>query len=246
MMMELKESSVLFSLKELMTLEDQRIADEAARRRRSEEARASEAALLVHRQHDDDDARRRNEDARARAEAHREREEVARLEAIHHAEVLRARHAAEGAARIEELRVRQDHELQLAVIGRDKRAQRLARVAWAASALLLSVVVSGGVHGIREVNATTTRLARERQAVIEGKGANDRLEATLRAKEEQLTMLEKGVSDAPEHATPPAVPSEPQKPAPAPHPPTRPPPRPTAAQHGECTNQWDPLCTHLP
>lgn len=90
--MESKESSVLFSLKELMTLEEQRItAEEGERSRHAEDAaRALEAS---------ERQRREEEQARTRAEAWREREQAAHLQAIREAEIEKVRREAERFAR---------------------------------------------------------------------------------------------------------------------------------------------------
>src|SRR5215467_7664113 len=100
-MSEQKESSVLFSLKELMNLEEDRIkneeAEKAAASAAAEKARA-DAGLVAR---EAEEARIRAEEERRRMEEARAREEAARLEAIRHAEVEKARVDAENRARLE-------------------------------------------------------------------------------------------------------------------------------------------------
>jgi len=90
-MADQKESSVLFSLKELMDLEQERIArEEADRARKAEELRLKrEAEERAKRELEEQ--RAREEEERRRAEAQRQREEEARLEAIKQAEIERAK-----------------------------------------------------------------------------------------------------------------------------------------------------------
>src|SRR5690606_11167598 len=100
-MAEQKESSVLFSLKELMNLEQERIAKETAQQQRqAREARERrEAEELALREAAERKAREA-EEAR-RAEEQRRREDTARLEAIKHAEIERAKAETEHRAQME-------------------------------------------------------------------------------------------------------------------------------------------------
>ena len=140
-----KDSSVLFSLQELMTLEKDRVRAEEDLERRAEEAilrqrRADEARRVA-----DEEARLRDAEERRRRDEQRAREENARLDAIRQAEVERARLEAESAGRLEQLKRLQEHEKELATLHQDKSKKRLSVLAFSAVALLLVAVVSGGV-----------------------------------------------------------------------------------------------------
>ncbi len=127
-MAEQKESSVLFSLKELMNLEEDRIKQEdddeeapgsrpRCRPRVEAERRAREA----------EEARMRAEDERRRRKSSAPREEQARLEAIRQGEVEKARLEAEQQARLRAMAQQQEHERQLAALTQDKRQEDSSR-----------------------------------------------------------------------------------------------------------------------
>lgn len=127
-MSEQKESSVLFSLKELMNLEEDRIRGEedakAARSRADEEARrAAEHAALQAEQ-----ARIAAEEERRRMEQQRSREEQAKLEAIRTAEIERAKVEAEQAARMNAMQQQQAHAIQMETIKTDKGKKQLRNI----------------------------------------------------------------------------------------------------------------------
>jgi colicin import membrane protein len=115
-MSEQKESSVLFSLKELMNLEEDRIkneeADRTAAANAAEKARA-DAELAAR---NAEESRIRAEEERRRVDEQRTREEAARLDAIRTAEIEKARIEAEQRARMEAMAAQQQHERSLAVI----------------------------------------------------------------------------------------------------------------------------------
>jgi colicin import membrane protein len=144
-MSEQKESSVLFSLKELMSLEEDRIRKEEDERRRREEAELQAKLEAERRARAEEEARIQAEEARRRAEEQRAREEAARLEAIRQAEVEKARLDAENAARIEALRHQQEHERQLEAVRADKGKKRLALIAGASGFVLLVALIGGGI-----------------------------------------------------------------------------------------------------
>jgi colicin import membrane protein len=144
-MSEQKESSVLFSLKELMNLEEDRIRKEDDDRRRKEEAELQAKMEAERRQRAEEEARMQAEEQRRRAEEQRAREEAARLEAIRHAEVEKARLDAENAARIEAMRHQQEHERQLEVVRSDKGKKRLTLIAGSAGFVLLVSLIGGGI-----------------------------------------------------------------------------------------------------
>jgi colicin import membrane protein len=144
-MAEQKESSVLFSLKELMNLEEDRIRQEEDQKRRAEEEAARARADAERRAREEEEARLRAAEDKRRAEEQRTREEAARLDAIRHAEVEKARLDAENAARLEQLRHQQEHERQLAVVTHDKSKKRLVLIAVGIGVFALVGIVGGAV-----------------------------------------------------------------------------------------------------
>src|SRR5262249_44522169 len=138
-MSEQKESSVLFSLKELMSLEEDRIRGEEAERAAA--AAAAEKARLEaeQRAREAEEARIRAEEERRRTEDLRGREEAARLEAIRVGEIEKARVEAEQRARLEALTAQQHHERQIAAIQGDEQKQKLRKylIGGAIAAVLL-------------------------------------------------------------------------------------------------------------
>lgn len=144
-MAEQKESSVLFSLKELMNLEEDRIKKEDDDRKRQEEAENQARAEAERRAREEEERRLRAEDERKRSEEARAREEAARLEAIRHGEVEKARVEAEGVARMEALRRQQEHEKELHVLSQDKHKKRLTYIALGSGFVLVAALVGGGI-----------------------------------------------------------------------------------------------------
>lgn len=144
-MAEQKESSVLFSLKELMNLEEDRIRQEEDAKRKAEEAAAAARAAEERRAREEEEARIRASEEKRRTEEQRVREEAARLEAIRHAEVEKARLDAENQARIEQLRHQQEHERQLAMVTHDKSKKRLVLIASGIGVLFIAGLIGGAV-----------------------------------------------------------------------------------------------------
>lgn len=144
-MAEQKESSVLFSLKELMNLEEDRIKQEEDQKRRAEEEAARVRAEAERRVREEEEARIRADQERRRGEEQRVREETARLEAIRHAEVEKARVEAENQARIEQLRHQQEHERHLVALTQDKSKKRLVFIASGIGVVFVAGLIGGAV-----------------------------------------------------------------------------------------------------
>lgn len=123
----MQESSVLFSLKQLQSLEETRVREEeeAAKARALAEKRAAEEA--ERRIAEELSAKKRIEAERAAREEAERRAEEARIEAIRVAAVERAKAEAEVAARVEAMRIAEEHERALAALGADQQKQRLGR-----------------------------------------------------------------------------------------------------------------------
>lgn len=137
-----QESSVLFSLRELMTIEEDRIASEenertsaaaAAEQARLEAERAAVAA---------EQARIHAHEERRRVEEQRAREEATRLEAIRQGEIAKAQAEAQQRARMEAMASQQEHERRLTALTQDRSKKRLRNAVIGVSAFTL---VAGGV-----------------------------------------------------------------------------------------------------
>jgi colicin import membrane protein len=144
-MAEQKESSVLFSLKELMNLEEDRIRQEDDQKRKAEEEAARVRAEAERRAREEEESRLRAIEDKRRAEEQRTREESARLDAIRHAEVEKARLEAENQGRMEQLRRQQEHERQLALVTQDKSKKRLVFIAVSIGVVALGGLVAAAV-----------------------------------------------------------------------------------------------------
>jgi len=144
-MAEQKESSVLFSLKELMSLEEDRIRQEENEKKRQEEAALQARLDAERRVREQEEARIRAAEEERRAHEQRAREEGARLDAIRHAEMEKARLDAENAARLEQLRHQQEHERQIHAMSQDKSKKKLQWIAAGSAVFLLIALIGGGV-----------------------------------------------------------------------------------------------------
>jgi len=124
-MSEQKESSVLFSLQELMNLEQDRIQSEEAEK--AQKIQAAETARIEAERsaRDAEEQRIRAEAERRRLDEQRSREEAAKLEAIRVAEVEKARVEAEQRARLEAMAAQQHHERSMAAIQTDASKKKL-------------------------------------------------------------------------------------------------------------------------
>lgn len=199
-MSEQKESSVLFSLKELMNLEEDRIKQEETARQRQADA-ANQARLDAERRaREAEEARLSAEEERRRTEEQRTREEAARLEAIRHAEIEKARLDAENAARTEQLKHQQEHERQIKALNQDKHKKRLTQIATGAGILLLVAVV-GGVYAYKTTSdaAEAQRIAAA-QALQEKQDQVDKLMRQYKEQQDQVASLESAVTNAKDDA----------------------------------------------
>ncbi len=199
-MAEQKESSVLFSLKELMNLEEDRIRQEESERRRQADAAEAARADAERKSRDAEEQRLRAEDERRRQEEQRGREETARLDAIRHAEVEKARVEAENAARMEGLRRQQEHERQIAVIAQDKSKKNLKLAAFGIGFVLLVVAVGGGVAIKSQSDAAALESARHKSELAEKQAASDALQKKLEEQTGAVKSLESDVANAKDEA----------------------------------------------
>ncbi|HVU02829.1 MAG TPA: hypothetical protein VHE30_13810 [Polyangiaceae bacterium] len=237
-----RDSSLLFSLKELEGLERERVEEERAlrdaardaERRAFEDAerRAREAAAS---KFEADERRRRDEEAARR-------DELARHAAMERAAVERARTEVEARARHEATVAQAAHEETLARL-RGEAARRFQRFFLIACGLAtvasLSVV---GVVSLQIHQSAALDRAREEVAMRE-RERYETLSRALDASHKDLLELERRLRAA-ERATPSAAPEPLPSAPPVPHGPAYPthPTRPARPTTGKpCTSDGDPL-----
>lgn len=168
-----KESSVLFSLHELIDLEKDRIEGERLQRERQERALADAAAAAERQRLEAEEARVRAVEEKQRLELERSRAEAARLDAIKLAEVQRAKADADHWAKLEAARQEHEHMQRLQALRSDKGKQRLLYGVIGCVALLVVGGAGGAILLKRSAEeAETARLAseanaRERDALLE-------------------------------------------------------------------------------
>ncbi len=195
-MAEEKESSVLFSLKELMTLEEDRIAseeEEAAAKARAAQA-AREAAEAAARSAADQ--RIHEEEERRRSEEQRRKEEEARIDAIRQVEIERGRAESEHRAQMAVLAAQQAHEQRLAAVQSDSGKKKLK----IAVAVVASILVIGAVLGSVLFYDSGKKAEEERAALAgQAKQAEARvaqLETDVEASRQKERALQAKVSNA--------------------------------------------------
>jgi len=199
-MAEQKESSVLFSLKELMNLEEDRIKQEESARQ--QQAAAAERARLdaERRARDEEEARLRADDDRRRAEEQRAREDSARLDAIRHAEMEKARLDAENAARTEQLRHQQEHERQIKALSQDKHKKRLTLIATGAGISLLIALVGGGLYFKNQADERAAETTRHQQELNEKIAEQEKLQTKLKDQMDKIQQLTDEMTNAKDDA----------------------------------------------
>ncbi len=200
-MAEMRESSVLFSLNQLMSLEQQRIREEEDAQKRKVEAEVSARVEAERLARVEQEARLQAEESRRKAEEASRREEQARLQAMQLAELERARVEAEQKARIALVAQAQQHERELLALEGDGQKKRLKRVL--VMGVVLSVALFGGAGGFyfgkikpdaeRAEVEQRARLAVIEEALTKAKADAERTDA--RMKDAQLA-LDKAQSDA--------------------------------------------------
>jgi hypothetical protein len=195
-MATMQDSSVLFSLKQLQSLEEARLREE----REAQQARAE-----AEKQAREEAARREAEAAAAQARADAERKaaeeaekraEAARLEALRAAAVERARAEAEVKARTEQMRIAQEHERVLAALEQDAQKRRLKRtVTWGAVGAIALFAAAGGVYfGKIRPDAEAALLAKAADANAAGEDAA-KLQQKLDEQEKRLREAQRALDD---------------------------------------------------
>ena len=207
-----RDSSLLFSLRELEDIERQRVdaerAAEEGRRRAAERARAERAEASRR-----EEARRIEAAEARRKEAEREqREEAARQAALERATVERVRAEVQARAEAELAEARRNHEL---AVVRHRAGILRARYRWLALASLLTTAVVGAFAATLSAELRSTeRLADERAAAFARerdarvRAASDLVAMNLRVRELETKLSELRASgETPRPATTPPAPS---------------------------------------
>ncbi len=200
-MSEQKESSVLFSLKELMNLEEDRIKSEEAQKAAAAAAAEKARVEAERAARDAEEHRIRTEEERRRNEERRSREETARLEAIRQAEIEKARVEAEQKARLEAMAAQQHHERSLAALQQDERKKKLRKLLIGgaiASVLVIGIVTVVAVDSAQKNEA---RIQAEAARARELEEANKRLEAQFKESEGKMAGLRDQLATAKDEAT---------------------------------------------
>ena len=200
-MSEQKESSVLFSLKELMTLEEDRIKTEEAEKAAAVAAEEQARAAAEQQAREEEEARIAAEEERRRQDESRQREEAAKLEAIRQAEVEKARLDAEQQARMAAMQAQQEQERALAAIHQDEGKKKLRNyLIGGGIAAFVLVAAIGGIGYSNYVKAEEDRqAAAAEQAALQEKLA--KMEADLKAGQENINGLMKDLDNAKDEAT---------------------------------------------
>lgn len=196
---EKRENSVLFSLRELRQIEENRVKEEEHAVRSAEEARAATA-------HDNERKRREAEDAKARAE----RDELLRIEMARESAEREARMRVESAEAMERQRnqatleqQRLEHEMALR---RAEVAQKRPTWMLAVTGLAIVGVIGAGIFAFKLIGSSAAdRAAKEKaelvakQAVEDAKAAQDRvdqLDRDMKEQNEQLAKADAAVKSA--------------------------------------------------
>ncbi len=245
-MAEARESSVLFSLRQLMILEEDRLREDQEARARRAAIEAAARAEAARRARQDEEARVAAEGERRRAEDLRLREEAARLAAIDRAETVAARAEADRRGSIGRVDRDRRHEEELSRLRQDVSKRRIGRLAVACAA---AVIATGG-GGVWLYLGKVLPEAAAREAAHRARMADQEDEAQrLRRRLDELATRERELRE--KIAAVSAAPTAPPPPMAAPRtrapvgPGRPPPPRAKAIGDCVCEHQGDPMCACL-
>jgi len=191
-----KESSVVFSIEELMRIEKERIAEEQAAALAMERAEI-ERQEARERQAEEAEIER---DKVRRLEKFRQLGEEARLEGIKNAQIEKARREFQHRAHMEMLAAELAHEERIAAVTNDGSKRNLKRIAAFAVGCLLVFAVGGGLLWARassRMDAEAANLASQTQAV---QAERDRLKRDLDEKDRKVRDLEYQLETTPNAA----------------------------------------------
>jgi colicin import membrane protein len=190
-----QESSVLFSLNELMIMEEDRLrAEEGERTRQAAAARAAEHEKQAMRAAQERAALEADEQRRE-AERRAEAEEQARLDGIKAAIIAQQR--AEEARRARDLANAQEHERAMARITQDNAARKLRRALATVVIGATAVVASGlGVYFGKIKPDTERRAAIATEELAAERAAANAAQKETEAAQVRLVQLQKELVDA--------------------------------------------------
>jgi colicin import membrane protein len=200
-MAEQKESSVLFSLKELMNLEENRIKEEEQEKDRRSRAEAERKAREDAERRAAEEQRLRAEEEARRVEEQRKREEAHRLEAIRFGEIEKAKAEADHQARLQQMGLQQAHEQQLAALHGDQSKKRLKLIVGVVSAVLVISIGAGGM--VIKQRADETRKQQLAFAADQERREQElkRLKADFESAQKKQEELQESLSSAKDEAT---------------------------------------------
>jgi colicin import membrane protein len=244
-----REESVKFSLKELMKLEDERLAEQARERAARERAVVAEQENAERRRRAEAEAASRASAEAKEREQNAKLDDLARREAMQKAIVEQSRLAVDVRARAEERELERRHELELMRLraaGKTAQMGPLAVAALLGGAVMLAVLF--GLHfGVTkpasdrriaelqlDVAAAEGRTRDESKRTEEQRRANEALDRKLSAALAELASSPRGPKAAP------GVPV-PMKPGAVTAPPAAALPKPAA----QCPDH-DPMCGAIP
>ncbi len=199
-MAEQDESSVLFNLRELMTLEEDRIkGEEEARRQQEEDARRAKEEAERRRQEEEAAQARAAEEARL-AEIQKARDEEERREQAYREAEARAKYEAEQAAKLQEQQQMLTHQRHMEEL-RNKEGKGRRKLIFIASACVALVCLLGSVAAyigiIKPQQEAETRIAREAQLRAEQQAEeNRRLAEQAKATAAEIGRLQEKIEDA--------------------------------------------------
>lgn len=193
-----REESAQFSLKELLELEEQRLAEQAREREAREAAAARERAEAERRRREDAEASARaSEEARER-QRRTELEELARREAMQKAIVEQARLEVEVRARAEERERERRHEIEI------ERLRSTTKRGTSMGALLGASALGGGVMAVVAIAihlgihapAAGRREAELQRNVVAAEARTEELARQLDGLQSALRERERRLADA--------------------------------------------------
>jgi hypothetical protein len=149
-MAELREDSLLFSLKEIFDSEKGRVRDEELTRERERERRAADEAERERIRRDGEERVQREVEARRRIERQAADEHTAKLAAMEHAVVERARVSAELDAARMAAELERKHALRLADLENGVKRRRYHALSWifGVSWVLTTLAAAGAHYGV--------------------------------------------------------------------------------------------------
>jgi colicin import membrane protein len=188
-----KESSVLFSLRELMSLEQDRVASErAANERRVQEAQQRRLADERAKSEAEAQKVRDIEESRLAGEQ-REREAAARLEAISLAELARAKAEVEHEAQLRELTARRGHEAQLVAIHQQSSTRRTKIGATVAIGILVLGMLGLGWKWRADQQAANLARANDAAALAQLEDEKAKLQQQIDAAQAESQRLQEAL-----------------------------------------------------